>query len=313
MPAQLTYNAPLEWAPQDPLDPLNRFGQRSLVVAVYQAPGGQRWRVPLGQFVHTDWRVSSSAVTVTATDLMQVLDDDPMPWPSSPPPGATLLSEMQRLAGTLPVVLDEGVVDRTVPVSSQWGCSRTEAVIKLATSHGAGVRSGADGCLHVHPLRDASTIDATYEAATLPGRRGNGLLLDAPPAPTGTTRRPNRWIVTGTSTQGGTDTKWTATRTTTTPPFDPPAYGWVTSHQQISSAASQADVDRAADQAMRADLHAMRSRSVEVVPDARLEVGDVIGVLAADGEISVGRVAAYSLPLSSVGEPMRVDIDLLEW
>lgn len=313
VPAQLTYDAPLDWAPQAPMDPLGRFGQRSVVTAVCQSQDGSTWRVPLGQYLHTSWRVTDRAVSVTAVDLMQVLEDDPMAWPSSPEPGATLRSEMQRLAGSLPVVLDEGVVDRHVPVSAQWGRSRSESVVKLAASCGAGVRTGADGCLHVHPMRDGSTVDAVYESAVLPGRRGNGLLLDAPPAPAGSSRLPNRWLVTGTSSQGGHDTKWVSTRTVADAPFDPDGYGWVTLHQELSSAASQADVDQAADSLMRSSLQAVVSRSIEIVPDPRLEAGDVITALASSGEILVGRVAAWSLPLSDPGAAMRVDIDLLQW
>lgn len=304
VPAQVTYSAPLSWTPSDPLSPLNRFGQRSIVTAIYRSPAGREWRVDLGEYLHTDWQVDADSVQVTALDLMQVLESDPMAWPSSPPRGATVRSELQRLAGTLPVVLDEGVRDAAVPVTSQWGCSRSEAVTKLADSMGFGLRCGADGCLHAYPIRDARAQDVVYTSG--------GLLLDCPPAPEGDGRRPNRWIVTGTSSEGQTETKWTATRTAVQEPFDVDGYGWVTSHREFSAAGSQSAVEQAADTYMAADLHAVRSRSLEVVPDARIEVGDVIGVVT-DEESFAGRVTAYSLPLSDVGASMRVDVDVLEW
>lgn len=305
VPAQLKYEAPLDWVPVSPLDPLNRFGQRSQVTAVYQTPDGRRWEVPLGEYLHTSWSVSTSSVTVTAVDLMQLLEQDPMAWPSSPAPGATLRTEMQRLAGTLPVVLDAGVSDSLVPVSSQWGSSRTEAALSLATSKGCGLRVGPDACLHVYPLRDASALDAVYTTADL--------LLDIDHKPLGTARRPNRWVVTGTSQDGQTETRWTAERTHYEPPYDLDGYGQVTAVTSLPSAAAAADVEAAAAEQMRAALAETASRTIEIVPDPRIEVGDVIGVTTADGEALAGRVTAYALPLSDPKASMRVDVDVLSW
>lgn len=313
VPARLTYEAPLDWLPRHPMDPLNRFGQRSAVSVLYRSATGEVWETPLGEYLHTDWDASGGTVTVTAMDLTQVLEDDPMAWPSSPAAGSTVRSELQRLAGSLPVVLDPGVEDSPVAVTSQWGNSRTEAVRKLADSKGFGLRCGADGCLHAYPLRDARTRDVVYEMAALGGgRAGNGLLVAAPAAPGGESRRPNRWVVTGTSSEGGKDTKWTATRTATAPPFDVDGYGWVTSHREFSAAGSRDAVEKAADTYMREDLSAVRTRSVEIVPDPRLEVGDVVGLVTPD-EVLAGRVVAYSLPVSEVGAAMRVDVTVLEW
>lgn len=305
VPAQLTYTAPSSWTPQAPLDPLGRFGQRSLVDVIYRASSGQEWRVPLGQYVHTGWEADDDKVTVTCADLTQTMEDDPMAWPSSPPRGATLRSELQRLAGTLPVALNQGVTNASVATTAQWGNSRTEAVQSLAATAGVGLRVQADGVLHAYPLRDASAVDVIY--------RQGGLLISAPPAPAGETRRPNRWVVTGTATEGGKETRWTATRTNTAPPYDSAGYGWVTRHEEASSADSQGAVNKAADSIMREDLYATRARSITIVPDARLEAGDIIGVITAIGETFAGRVTAYSLPMTDVTASMRVDVEVLDW
>ncbi|WP_136314308.1 hypothetical protein [Actinomyces procaprae] len=305
VPAQLTYTAPASWVPQVPLDPLGRFGQRSLVDVIYRAPSGQEWRVPLGQYVHTGWEADGDKVSVTCADLTRLLEDDPMAWPSSPPRGATLRSELQRLAGTLPVALDVGVTDSAVATTTQWGTSRTEAVQSLATSRSIGLRVEADGVLHAYPLRDASVVDVIY--------RQGGLLISAPPAPAGEVRRPNRWVVTGSTTEGGKETRWTATRTSTAAPYDAAGYGWVTRHEEASDADSQAAVNRAADTIMREDLYASRARSLTIVPDARLEVGDIVGVITASGETFAGRVTGYSLPVTDLTATMRVDVEVLDW
>ena len=308
VPGSLTFEAPVDWTPTVPLSPLAVFGQRVLVDVVCRATDGREWVTPLGQFPIVDWEPGDDALSVTCNDLMRRLEDDPMAWPSSPPRGATVRSELLRLAGTVPVVLDDGVPDSAVASSSQWGNSRTEAVQKLASSKGFGIRSGPDGCLHAYPLRDASKPDVIYTAASVPG--GNGLLVEAPPV--AGERRPNRWIVTGTSSQGGKDTKWTAVRTNTSPPFDVAGYGWVTNHQEFSAADSRSAVEKAADTYMRNDLSAVVSRSITIVPDPRVERGDIVGVVTPD-ETFTGRVTAYSMPISEVGSVMRIDLDVLEW
>lgn len=309
VPAQVTYRAPLSWTPLDPLDALNNFGQRSIITALLEDRTGRRWEVPLGHFVHTTWSVDKDAVSVTATDLMQILEDNPAPWGSSPPEDATTVSEIRRLSdGLVPVVLDEGTQDWPVPRTSQWGNSRTEAVAKLAASQGVGIRAGWDGALHVYRIARSTRPDAIYTHA-------NGLLKDAPRAPRSGGRRPNRWYVTGTkqgTKQGEQEERWTATRTSTAQPYEPDGYGWITSHKDLSGADSQFAVEQAADANMLADISAAQSRSLTVVPDPRVEVGDVIGAVTAEGEQLAGRVTAYTLPLSDPSADMRIDIDILE-
>lgn len=313
VPGCLTYSLPLAWTPTHPLAPANLFGQRSYATVVCRDETTRReWSTPLGYYLHTGWQESSGALQVTAMDLMQVLEEDPAAWPSSPPAGSSLSTEMRRLAGRMPVVLDPGVVDGPVSAATQWGCSRSEAVVKLAASRSCGVRSGHDGALHVYPLRDATNPDAVYEAATTPFGAGNGLLLGVEATPRQEPRRPNRWIVTGTHTADETEQRWTATRTSTAPPFDPAGYGLVTRHEEFSAAETAEQVEAAADTYMRQDLAALTPRTIRVVPDPRLEVGDVVSVIQADGSTLAGRVRAYSLSVSP-GAVMRVDLDVLEW
>ena len=59
------------------------------------------------------------------------------------------------------------------------------------------------------------------------------------------------------------------------------------------------------------DISSRSSRSLTIIPDARIEVGDIIGVITEQGEHIAGRVAAYSLPLSDPSATMRVDIEVL--
>ena len=298
VPAQLTYKVPNGWVPKAPLDPMNFYGQRSEVFIIYRIPGVGDVRVALGQYVHTGWKDDGS---ITAVDLMQVLEDDPMAWPSSPPDGATVRSELQRLAGTIPVVLDAGVADGNVPRTAQWGTSRTEAVLDLAATYDFGVRAGVDGCLHAYPIRDARTVDVLFT-------HESGALLDSIREPV-SARPPNRWVAVGTIDEA----KVTVSGTNTRAPFEPDAYGWRTERIEVSSAESKTDVQTALSKAMAEDLVSLKSASIDVVPDGRIEVGDIIGVVAGDGDTYAGRVRSYSLPVSAVGDSMRIDLDILEW
>ena len=324
VPAQVTYTAPEDWTPVASTDPLACYGQRSLVSMVYQGDDGVDVEVPLGQYLHTTYESTDDGVQVTAVDLMQTLVEDPMAWPSSPPKGATLRSEMQRLAGHLPVVLDDGVVNSSVPRTSQWGTSRVDALRSLAASKGVGLRVGSDACLHAYPIRDASRVDVLCE--------DGGTLISAE-APEVAGRIPNRWVATGTvsvESEVKTETKdakgkvktstkkvtkehkVTATRIADSAPYDHASYGWVTELVEVSSADSDAAVGAAADKAMREALAGVATRTINIVPDARLEVGDIVGVVTSS-ESFAGRVSAYSLPVSDPSGSERVDLQLLEW
>ena len=73
--------------------------------------------------------------------------------------------------------------------------------------------------------------------------------------------------------QGEQEERWTAEREITDPPYDPAGYGWVTSHKEFSAASSAREVSEAADTYMIQDISSRSSRSLTIIPDARIEVG----------------------------------------
>lgn len=307
VPGALSYSCPMSWVPEWPLDALNNFGQRSMVTALYENRRGDYWEIPLGEFVNMEWSVSKEKVNVSCKDLTQILADNPRPWPSSPAAGATLLSEANELAEYVRVKLEDDVWDAPIPRTTQWGNSRIESIYKLVESRGCGIRSGADGMLHIFKLRDKTAPDEIYTYES-------GFLLEAPRAPRSGGRRPNRWYVTGSKqqrAQGEQEERWTAEREITDPPYDPAGYGWVTSHKEFSAASSAREVSEAADTYMIQDISSRSSRSLTIIPDARIEVGDIVGAITEQGEHIAGRVTAYSLPLSDPSATMRVDIEVL--
>ena len=306
VPGKLTYTCPSGWVPESPGAALNNYGQRSHVTALLETREG-RDEVDLGWWQHQSWdEQDNGTVKVEALDLMQLLEQDPMPWPSSPPRGATALSEAQRLAGTLPVVLDPGAPNPRVHPNTQWGHSRSEAIRDLCQARGLNYAVKADGCLHLWAQTDGSEPVARYT--------GRDLLVEAPRK--SVERRPNRWVVVGSPQQEDQRKpviKWTGTAVSASWPYEPHLYGWVTDRREFNAASSAAAVRKAAGTYMRHALEAASKRSVAIAADPRLEAGDVIAVHTDGGEIIVGKVVAYSLPVDKPGGHMRVDVEELAW
>ena len=307
VPGKLSYVSPADWVPESPYDPLNNYGQRSHVVMVLETPAG-RDEVDLGWWQHQSWEEDAGGtIKVEALDLLQVLEQDPMAWPSSPPAGATVLSEAQRFAGTLPVVLEPGTPNPRVSPSTQWGYSRTEAIRDLCVARDLNWAVKSDGCLHLWAQTDAGAPVARYT--------GRDLLIQAPRK--SVERRANRFIVTGspqeTDDKKKAAVKWTGHATATSWPYEPSLYGWVTDRKEFQAAATAGAVQKAAQTNLRTALAVASKRSVEIAADPRLESGDVIAVHTDAGEVIVGKVVAYSLPVDKPGGQMRVDIEELAW
>ena len=305
VPEILTYTAPLSMVPVSPADPLNSFGQRSHLTVV-QTISGRIFETAIGWFIHGStsgkgWEEATGGVKITAYGLLQIPADNDFAFPSSPPADATLRSELSRLSG-LPVMLD-GLPDRAVPRTLQWGVKRLEALQDLAESYGLAYAVKLDGYLHVWDP-STSRAPAAHYAATL---------LEAPKE--GMPRRANIFVGVGGSGSDETEKQWTYTARATDGPYSAESYGQITERIEVSAAESQAQVV-AAVQARMQGLHvAQNTRSLGIIPDWRLEKGDVIEAEITTGsgvEYVTGRVTALSGTVRA-GEQMRVDIEELEW
>lgn len=310
VPTQLTYTAPRDWVPEHELSPLNNFGQRSHLSMVLDVDGTST-TVEIGWFLHTAWEEQDDGVQVTCVDLMQTLVENPLTWPSSPPSGATVLSELRRLcsmeSGTgLPVILESG--NASVPRTTQYGTDRAENIKDLCDSYGLDYAVKPDGYLHVWARRDGRDPVAHYSARDLGTPGTSGVLLDAPRK--SQDRRPNRWTVVG---SGDGDAQWSSTVSSTQAPYEPTAYGIVNARYEMNQAGSQAQVTKAAESYQRDATITSETRSLEIPADPRLELGDVISAETDTGEMLVGRVAAYSLPVDDPSARMRVDVETTQW
>lgn len=302
VPERLTYELPREFIPRYPHDVANCFGQRSHVTVLQETRQGVR-STYLGQFVHgskeaSGWKETADGVEVTAFGLLQLAADNPFALPSSPERGATLRSELERLSG-MPVVLDN-LKDFTIPSTLQWGYDRLAALTDLCKSYGLEHAVRTSGYLHVwQPWSRREDARYTYR----------DILVDAPRQ--GLPRAPNVITVVG-SAGGENSPQHVATVTSQDPPFHPSTYGYITRRVELSGSVTQAQVEAAAQQEKLNIQLATHVRSIEIIPDPRIELGDVVaGETSAEelGETIIGPVRAYS----AVFEPessMRVDVEV---
>lgn len=188
VPFRLAFDVPASYVPEVPLDALNNYGHRVHLSQVIRTVQGREYTVNLGWYLITEWTEDGGAVHVTATDLLKLLEDDPMAWPSSPARNADLKGEAQRLAGHLPVTfMNRDQIDMSTERSWEWGFSRTEAIRDLALARGLTYEVTTDGYLTFRPLKDGRGRGRTYKCTDL--------LLDAPRH--SVERKPNRVIATG--------------------------------------------------------------------------------------------------------------------
>lgn len=301
VPSQVEMNVPTSLVPRQAHDPFSNHGQRILVTSLLEM-AGRPVEVVLGWY---QIRSCDQDGKVLADDLMQIVAENDLAWPSSPPAGATLASELRRLASGeipntgIPVVLE--VPDRKIPRTFQWGHKRADAIRDLCESYGLAYAVKADGALHVWESSITCKPIAHYSSGDLV------VSANRETRP----RVPNRWIVSG-SPQGDENTKWSAVSTNFHGEYDPALYGVVTDRREFNAATSYEAVAKAANTYRRTALEATGKVTLGLALDPRLELGDDVTALVETGdgqqEAIAGRVVALSMSLDDPGQPMRVDL-----
>ncbi len=299
VPEKLTYTLPRDWVPRFPTDPANSFGQRSQLTII-QRVRGRTYETPMGLFTHGSktnpgWEETDTGVSITAFGLLQLACDNDFPLPSSPPAGATLKSEAGRLSG-MPVIL-EGMDDVAISSDLSWGYQRLEALEDLCASNGLAYRVKTDSYLHIwKPKEHAPDVRYTFKDA----------LLSAPRK--GLPRGANIITMIGTSGSGDDSQQWIEIFRAFDGPYDPGTYGSIMERIELQ-AASRLEVNEAGKQALRMLRQVKQIRSLSVVLDPRVEIGDVVNVVTDLGEHVIGRVVAISATWKT-GEQMRIDVEV---
>lgn len=103
--------------------------------------------------------VITAVVKLEAADLTDDVDRDKFEAPESPGPGATVLSEFERLmGGHFPVIIDPGITDVPVPPKTVYDKNRLEDGQDLLSRVNARYRMGGDGECHVYPRNAAPVL-----------------------------------------------------------------------------------------------------------------------------------------------------------
>ena len=164
-----------DWTPLAPDSPLATMGQVLHVqVTVASLVSTDRWDIPLGRFLITQWEVGATDIRITGKSLFQHLEDDRLTSPTVPYSGGTLASELRRLVGGhMGVIVSDALTNRPCP-SMSWGESRIDAIYEIADAWPARLREGPDGVLYVLPPVPAITEHP--ETTLTDGDAGTGTL-----------------------------------------------------------------------------------------------------------------------------------------
>lgn len=312
---QLTLTVPLlamdgtRWDPRDdPGHPLAFYGQRLNVWSGIRNPTGTTELLNQGWYLISGWELNDSdqTVSVTGIDLMQLIADNRMDFPDSPPPGATYGSELRRQAdGILPVWIHPDVTDARINPATVWDRDRTKNLADLARAWGVRIVVDDDGRLAALPpypdVADTPPVTRLQGgvSGTLTDRNRSG----------SRDRLFNAVTVTGKAPEDGSAAapSGTAEITDAASPIrvDGPfgrrvryyASDLLTTDQQCSDTAA----------AMLGRYSGLsRAETIKAVPDPSVELGDVAQVVTG-GNPWTGRVLALTLPLLA-SDAMEVSI-----
>lgn len=243
-------------------------------------------------------------LSVSASDLLAILEEDDFVGLEQPLAGATIRSEVVRLVGgRIPVASSwPGVADPSVPASVTYDSNRLTALCSLAAAVNAVVWAGRSGELQFvpQPIAGATpvwTADATRAVKILIAGNRTGVY--------------NRFIVEGTD-EAGAALRGVADVDSGLLAVGPP-YGTVTYRHSDPLAKTQAAVDAAA-VTYRDRIVGDRTAQVKVtVPaDPSLDPLDVVAVTDPEGRVWSGPVTACDMPLEPGVMVLTIPVPLSE-
>lgn len=294
--------------------PLGVYGQMLHTRTGIAYPNGREELMDHGWCLITKWTrdEAEGTVVVEAVDLAQLIADDALTGPSTPPTGATYASEFVRMvAGILPVVIDPALVDRLLPSTIVWERDRDKALDELCAAWPARWYVGDDRAVHVAPpwgpVSGASVpvitltdgAQGTVSARQRHGERGalsNVVVVDGKADDTATGPPPHA----------------VAQVTAANSPIrvDGP-YRRVVRFHASDLIVTQAEADAAAAAALVTYATGGRAEGVAAVPDPALELGDIGRVDTRDGLRFTGRILSIDVPLTPADAPMSATVAML--
>lgn len=307
VPERVTLTVPNRrglWSPgNDRAHPLASCGQRLMVSIDVTTPLGGQWSTRIGTFPVQGWRDDDDGtVEVEAVGLLQLIADDKLLTPTSPPSGATLASELRRLVSDgVPVVISDSLANRPCPTSFAWSGDRLAALQDIVAAWPA--RMGVDqfGSLAVNPGVLSTTAPVI---AWTDGRRGT---IIATPTSGGRDGVFNVWVVSGTATDDPSRKPVSAVVAQLDGDFATSIYNRVVGQYSSPMLTTEAQCRATGEQLLRESIRPAQTVTVVCPPDPRVELVDPVTVTR-DGDLTAGWVVGYDMPLVVTGAAERMTV-----
>lgn len=302
------------WDPAgNPSAPLAAYGQRLHVATGIGYPNGAVELADHGWYLLTSWERDDAegTITVEGFDLAQLVADDRLTAPSSPPGGATYVSEFTRLiGGLLPVVIDPGLADRAISATVVWERDRDEALNILCRAWPARWYVGDDGAAHAAAPYSAVTAATAPDVQLTDGTDGT-IVSRARRGDRGALY--NVLVVDGRQPDDGSARPHAVSQITdaASPIRATGPYGKVTRFYESDLITTQPQAQASADSMLITYASAGRVESATAVPDPALQLGDIARITTIDGKQFTGRITGLALPLTVDDGAMTVTIGTL--
>jgi len=303
------------WDPAgQPLHPLGVYGQRLHVATGIGYPNGGTELLDHGWYLITKWQrdEAGGTVEVEAVDLAQLLQDDRLTKPDSPPASSTFHSEFTRLvAGILPVDLTGAPANRAIGNTSLvYDRDRDKALQDLCDAWPARWYVNDAGAVcpaPVYPLVNDTTPadvilnDGAAGVVVTRARQGErGALY-------------NVMVVDGKAGDDGTAGPHAeASITAATSPIRVSGpYGRVTRFFASDLITTTPQAQASANSLLVTFATAGRAETATMVPDPSVQLGDVARIYTKDGDRYTGRVSTLDVPLTPGEAPMTIGIAMV--
>lgn len=287
----------VNWSPIGDLHPLAANGQRlriELGIGVGDADAPVEW-VQRGEYVITDSDTEGDSVAVQCASLLWLVEEAKLVTPLQPT--GTLKSAVRSLVEpAVPVVFDAALVDRAVPAGMVFDNDRIEALNEICEAWPADYRMASEGYLYLYPdtagrtpvttisgtvveISGGSTRRDAYNAVVARGTDASGAQIQAVQYDTSG----------GPKSYGGPFS-----------PFPVPFFFPSPLLTTVAQAKAAATTTLA-----RLQRRVAREFEIEMVPDPRLQLGDVVTV---EDELytGLGEIERLQLPYDPEGSMYTV-------
>ena len=294
------------WVPDEPLDPLNIYGQRVRLSYDVGRADGSWLTCGLGWFIVDEWELDGDVVTVSALDVMDAVRTARLLAPLAPKSSGTFASELRRLiGGRVPVDLSDAPADRAVPSGMSWDEDRLGAVDELLNAWPARAELDSDGVLVVLP------DDLDEQPADVQLVEGSGGVIIRRRRAGSREGLANVVVARGDQLADATAPAvvgYAADLTPSSPTYVEGPMGELVRYFASPLLRTTGQANAAARTILRRSLRPANVIPVELLPDPRIGVNTRVQLVRATGETTEHIVTSAALPLTGAGGAMSIEL-----